>query len=74
MWSTDIGKFEIQLMCNVRGEAWSAPDYYADGAQDPGRGRPYPLVPLNGVSFPLPRQQYIDCCAGRTVERPKRTI
>jgi len=40
-----------------RGEAKAAPDYYAAGAQDPGRGQHYPLVPL--ARCPSPRHQPI---------------
>lgn len=32
----------------------AAPDYYAAGAQDPGRGQHYPLVPL--ARCPSPRR------------------
>jgi len=45
---------------DVCGGARSAPNYYADGAQGPGRGRHYPLVTPFGVSIPPPQHQYID--------------
>lgn len=38
------------------------PDYYTDGAQDPGRGRHYPLVSLSGC--PPPRRCAIVSKAG----------
>lgn len=51
---------------SVVAEARLAPDYYASGAQDPGRGQHYPLVPLAGCPSPLPPADY---SGGRGDER-----
>ena len=48
-------------------EAWAVPDYYTAGAQDPGRGQHYPLVPPKRCPSPPPLLSYSD-----PVTRPKR--